>query len=103
MAGAAGEELLLSWPEWALEAGQMELALQAAASTCEALPACIPAWQQRLALQAHQAAVQASCTSACVVKEDHVYFPHTKSLTCPNLGALPAAYTFCVTSILSNP
>lgn len=56
--GAAGEELLLSWPEWAIQAGQLETALQAAASTCQALPACIPAWQQRLALEAHHSSVQ---------------------------------------------
>ena len=74
VAGAAGEELLLSWPEWAVEAGQMETALQAAASSCEALPACIPAWQQRLALQAHQAAVQASCTLPSIARADPVEF-----------------------------
>lgn len=57
-AGQAGEDLLLSWPGWALEAEQSEAALQAASLACQALPASIPAWQQRLALEAHQAALQ---------------------------------------------
>lgn len=85
VAGTAGEELLLSWPEWALEAGQMGTALQAAASTCEALPACIPAWQQRLALQAHQAAVQASCTSESVAKRDQPFVAHRQAFAAQSL------------------
>ncbi|KAL0037943.1 hypothetical protein WJX79_006505 [Trebouxia sp. C0005] len=57
-AGAAEEGMLLHWPLLALQAGQEEQALQAAAAACQALPNCSAVWEQSLSLQARHATLQ---------------------------------------------
>ncbi|KAL3138255.1 hypothetical protein ABBQ32_006073 [Trebouxia sp. C0010 RCD-2024] len=62
-AGLAEEALLLRWPELAVQAGDEEGALEGAAAACQAMPTSSAAWQQRLALHAQHATVQACETS----------------------------------------
>ena len=57
-AGVAEEALLLHWPSLALQAGQEDQALEAAAAACQALPSSSAAWQQRLSLQARHTTLQ---------------------------------------------
>ncbi|KAL0051659.1 hypothetical protein WJX82_011535 [Trebouxia sp. C0006] len=57
-AGAAEEGMLLHWPHLALQAGQEEPALHAAAAACQALPNSSAVWEQRLSLQARHATLQ---------------------------------------------
>ena len=68
-AGVAEEAVLLHWPSLALQAGQEEQALEAAASACQALPNSSAAWQQRLSLQARHATLQVciNCRTCCTM------------------------------------
>jgi hypothetical protein len=50
--------MLLHWPHLALQVGQEEQALQAAAAACQALPSSTAVWEQRLSLQARHATLQ---------------------------------------------
>ena len=50
--------MLLHWPHLALQAGQEEHALQAAAAACQALPNSSAVWEQSLSLQARHATLQ---------------------------------------------
>lgn len=54
----ASEELLLSWPRLALRFGRMRAALEASAQACQVRRQSAALWQQRLLLEAQQAALQ---------------------------------------------
>ena len=57
-AGVAEEATLLQWTSLALQAGQEDQALEAAAAACKMLPNSSAAWQQRLSLQARHATLE---------------------------------------------
>lgn len=87
-AGRAEEQLLLSWSEVALQAGDEAGALEGAAAACQAVPSSTAAWQHRLAVQARHATLQVCGSGDC--EEDAVFAKPARQLESLALQAVAA-------------
>ena len=89
--GVAEEDMLLRWPHLALQAGQEEQALQAAAAACQALPKSTAVWEQSLSLQARHATLQVFIRACPVQPPCPSGVPHESARAQLHVSCMPVS------------